>query len=377
MNPEKYKYDGIYTEGKNKGYGHKNHGSKAMKIIQQWMPESLLDVGCGYNEFVKNLRANHPFCSKAIGVDFSCPGADALADATNLLYGDKEFDTVTAFDMLEHLLPEQVDQVLSEFSRISKRFIFSICYLPSVNKFHGEPLHPTVHHENWWIMRIIKAGGTHIKKVDGYLTGKWNDTLLKVPDDKRIILVGNGPSIMEQDGAVIDSFDEVIRFNTYHIEEPFTEHSGTKTTIWTTFGKGSLPFGDQRPDRAIYIHGENSGPSYPVPTVYRIPLWCFEHLKASVGYHNEFLMGLKGDPFKPSPERDVIPSSGLLVTWWLLQVLGIPKVTLAGFDHFSKKKTGMHHYWINKSFKSPKEHSAMAEAHMFRQLHKAGRTEYL
>lgn len=45
----------------------------------------------------------------------------------------------------------------------------------------------------------------------------------------KILIVGNGPCVMkEKAGHLVDSFDEVVRFNGYQM---FPEHTGTKTTI--------------------------------------------------------------------------------------------------------------------------------------------------
>ena len=78
--------------------------------------------------------------------------------------------------------------------------------------------------------------------------------------------------------------------------------------------------------------------------------------------------------------RDVEPllaSSGLLVTAWLLDVVGVERVFLAGFDHFSKERSGQHHYWLPQSYKPPKEHDGPTEARMMEELWKSGRVVYL
>lgn len=47
-----------------------------------------------------------------------------------------------------------------------------------------------------------------------------------------IVIVGNGTSLLSRhNGQLIDSFDDVVRFNSYSIE-PYQSHVGTKTTIW-------------------------------------------------------------------------------------------------------------------------------------------------
>jgi hypothetical protein len=48
----------------------------------------------------------------------------------------------------------------------------------------------------------------------------------------RVLLVGNGPSIRERGlGSVIDSFDTVVRFNSF-VTKGLEEHAGSKTSLW-------------------------------------------------------------------------------------------------------------------------------------------------
>ena len=44
---------------------------------------------------------------------------------------DKAFDFITAWDVLEHLLEEQVDSAFAEMKRVSKQYAFTICGLAS------------------------------------------------------------------------------------------------------------------------------------------------------------------------------------------------------------------------------------------------------
>jgi hypothetical protein len=86
-NFEVYKYRGLYTHPQHAArYGHTCHGSNALPIIDEWKPVSLLDIGCGWNEFAAKVRtlANPPL--NVIGTDFACPGADLIADATSLTF---------------------------------------------------------------------------------------------------------------------------------------------------------------------------------------------------------------------------------------------------------------------------------------------------
>ena len=89
-----------------------------------YKPKSVLDVGCGHNEFAINLRENLGVIS--LGIDFACKSADKIADILDLPIKDKEFDFITAWDVLEHLLEEQVDLAFAEMKRVSKKYAFTI-----------------------------------------------------------------------------------------------------------------------------------------------------------------------------------------------------------------------------------------------------------
>jgi len=170
---EKQKYEGLYSDPKTKNrYGRTNHGKHAIPYVLESGCKSLLDVGCGHNNFVNNLKIQSPEI-KGVGVDFAGEWADITCCATKMPFVDKEFDMLTAFDMMEHLTPVQVDSVLKEMNRVSKNFIFSISYVPSVWKWQGKTLHPTVRSEEWWVDRIKKHGGKNIIKKRNYITGNW------------------------------------------------------------------------------------------------------------------------------------------------------------------------------------------------------------
>lgn len=170
---EKQKYDIIYSENKIPGYGHSNCGKNFLPFLND--VKSLVDIGCGHNQFSKLVKKQNP-SARVLGVDFSCPSADIIANATSLPFKRKEFEWATSFDMLEHLLPEEVDIALGEISRVSTYFCFSICYRDSVYKINDLTLHPTVRSEEWWTKKIEKAGGV-VQKTGRYLYGKWGKKL--------------------------------------------------------------------------------------------------------------------------------------------------------------------------------------------------------
>ena len=153
---ERDKYLWIYGKNGSRSYGKRNHGQFAYSIVKEYAPKSLLDVGCGKGQFVewaKNEGIN------AIGLDFAS-GYGIQADLLDMPFSDNSFDIVTAFDVLEHLLPETLEQGLSEMFRVARQWwVISIGYGQSKIKIPdgNMKLHPiATKDKNWWIPRLSK-----------------------------------------------------------------------------------------------------------------------------------------------------------------------------------------------------------------------------
>jgi ubiquinone/menaquinone biosynthesis C-methylase UbiE len=155
-----YNNTGVYTKnGKidtsgaiRKKYGHENSGKLFMRFIERIRPTSVIDIGCGHNEFANLVKDKLNI--ETVGVDFACPSADIMADADALPVGDKEFDLVTSFDTLEHITEEKIDQTLLEFRRVAHRFILFICLRGSLSRIDGGQLHVCKKSSDWWLSKI-------------------------------------------------------------------------------------------------------------------------------------------------------------------------------------------------------------------------------
>lgn len=359
------KYRGIYSDPRFARYGHTNHGAAAMPIVEREAPTSILDIGCGWNEFAQAWQARG---LRAIGVDFACPGADLVADlAGGLPYAEREWDLVTAFDVLEHLRPDQVDPALREMARISTRFLVSICYRDSSNRWQGHTLHPTVRNEAWWIAALRRAGAVEVRKEGTYLLGRWSSPLI-LPPSTRVVLVGNGPALLaEPRGEAIDGHDFVVRFNNYKLAG-YERHTGTRIDLWSNVGGDCGNEAGCR--RGLMI---NAG--FPVPPgldeVHVLPREIYDRYRRLLQDRAWIRSGCRIDA------TPLLASSGLMVTLWMLEHVGVEQVTLAGFDHFQKDRSPLHHYWIPRATKRPGEHDGDAEAGIFADLVAAGRVRYL
>lgn len=212
---------------------------------------------------------------------------------------------------------------------------------------------------SWWV-----------RKGDNYAPMFNVVTHSPVGEGESVILVGNGPGVLEHEyGRQIDAFAQVVRFNWYSIKG-FERHVGSKTTLWSTFGRGSLPRDpDERPQRAVYVHGEKPKAfAFPVAEAWGISRDFYNAVRERVRSVSQIEAEMK---------KPLLPTSGLVVALWLLEVYRVPTLALVGFDHFSKEKTGMHHYWLNRSFTKPPEHDGEAERAIFSGLVASKQITYL
>ena len=126
--------------------------------------KSILDFGTGTGEFCKDISSKYQN-SNVVGVDlatvdmgltneYSTKNCKFVPSGASVLpFEDKSFDLITSFLVLEHVHYENIDNLFSEFSRISKEgFIFQISH-QSKNSSNmrriSEPL-------SWWNEKISK-----------------------------------------------------------------------------------------------------------------------------------------------------------------------------------------------------------------------------
>lgn len=146
-------------------YGSTNHGKHAYEIVQSFNPKLVVDLDCGRNDFIKHLRT---LGIRGIGIDFVFPG-DVIGYMHCLPLASNSVDVITCFDALEHLLPEEVDDVLNEMRRVGRHFVFSICTRES--KICPN-LHPTVRPMSWWMEKISNISDC---RKDKYIVGTFKN----------------------------------------------------------------------------------------------------------------------------------------------------------------------------------------------------------
>lgn len=119
--------------------------------------KTLLDVGTGRGETLDEAR-DLGMRVKGTETVPDLLGPDVVeAYLPNLPFQDEEFEMVTCFEVLEHLLPKDVVPALCELSRCaSKWLVVSVCTAPDF--VGGVNLHPSARSEAAWKEAFKEAG---------------------------------------------------------------------------------------------------------------------------------------------------------------------------------------------------------------------------
>jgi len=164
-------YDKTWTEG---GYPRQScWGCRfAVDVISKLQVHTILDAGTGNGALVRLMREHG---KNAYGIELSravleaeCPdmlqkGFVEPGILTNLPYEDNSFDLVFSADVLEHIHPEEAEQVISELVRVSRRHVFLSISLKGHTKATAgnddeAHRHTMLRPREWWHAKFREAG---------------------------------------------------------------------------------------------------------------------------------------------------------------------------------------------------------------------------
>lgn len=133
------------------------HGEKAIAAYDD--ARTALDFGCGNGHAVRAMRAaGHEW----FGLEYSQAAFDKyLAEpwffvGETTQFADRQFDLLYSTEVLEHVPPDNVEEVIADLARITDRYMFlTISLRPSSqnNRFHC-----TLRPRAWWEERFVAAG---------------------------------------------------------------------------------------------------------------------------------------------------------------------------------------------------------------------------
>ncbi|MBT3293682.1 MAG: class I SAM-dependent methyltransferase [Verrucomicrobia bacterium] len=152
-------------------------------------PSSLLELGCGYGDFIRQVRAH-----KRLALDLNGDARQWLpeevsfrqGDCTDLSYlPDRSVANVFASNLLEHLTHEQLDRLMPEIKRIlapsGRLLLIQPNYRLCAATYFDDYTHVTVF-SDVGLSGLLAAHGLRVRKcIPGLLPFSMKSTLPKYP----------------------------------------------------------------------------------------------------------------------------------------------------------------------------------------------------
>jgi hypothetical protein len=160
-------------------------------IVQTMRPQTLIDVGCARGWFIKRMldagvKAEGIDSSRAAWKEAATPEVQKhikVGHLTDLEH--RRYDVLTAFDVMEHIFEEDVEDAIQAMKNAAGRYIvMNICTSPDNEGTHsikkGAPIpddlewlavsgHVTIRHRPWWKGRLEDEDW----EVDDEIFQKW------------------------------------------------------------------------------------------------------------------------------------------------------------------------------------------------------------
>ncbi len=160
--------DGINTFS---GRSLENNLFDIKKIISDTASVDLLDYGCGkaiwYTNTITVNNIEYSGVSNFWNIkEFYLfdPGVDKYSKKPN-----KKFDGVVCTDVLEHIHPDDIENVVTEIFSFAKKFVFFDIATVEDNKIlsNGENAHLIVKPHKWWLdfLKPFNSKNNHLKIV--------------------------------------------------------------------------------------------------------------------------------------------------------------------------------------------------------------------
>ncbi len=185
------------------------------------------------------------------------------------------------------------------------------------------------------------------------------------PSQVKVIIVGNGPSILDnKNGHKIDAFDVVVRINNFQTIG-FEEYSGFRRDVLFTCRLNEFNSAAEISSFREVIISLLMNPLDGVTISEKI----LEHpnITTRIDWPHVYELGMRAGIVRPQ-----YPSTGLICIDYMIRRYGA--VTITGFDFF---KRGNGHYFSKEERKSPPRHNGLKEKQFVLQLQKEGKLSFL
>lgn len=144
------------------------------RVLKALPRGSLLDVGTGRGETLTIAKSfGHTVKGTEVVPYLLKPPVIEYAQAHALPFPDGTFDHVTCFDVLEHLLEDDLAPALREFQRVARKTVTVSAAVKS-HIYQGVELHPSARSFEAWHELIIGTWGGGIRNGNaGKYSGLW------------------------------------------------------------------------------------------------------------------------------------------------------------------------------------------------------------
>lgn len=136
-------------KSRTKGFGGKTKNlGKFHKYVEMWQPRSLLDYGCGKGGILSDLQSRYRH--------INCAGYDPAVDMFNNT--PTPVECVFSNDVLEHIEPEYLNQVLCHINELSTLCVWlRIDTVPARKRLRdGRNAHLILEDQTWWTKQISR-----------------------------------------------------------------------------------------------------------------------------------------------------------------------------------------------------------------------------
>jgi hypothetical protein len=135
--------------------------STVSKVCNMYGVEELLDYGAGKGRLAKHLQVDHPMRIQMY--DPAIPKWSEKPDPAEM---------VACIDVLEHIEPELLENVLDDLKRVTKRIgFFTVSCVPAEKTLSdGRNAHLIQAPCEWWLPKFMERFELHIfqRTVDGF-----------------------------------------------------------------------------------------------------------------------------------------------------------------------------------------------------------------
>ena len=136
------------NENRSKGFGGKVKPlGQFNPLMEEWKPATLLDYGCGKGAILLHLSNTYPntICE---GYDPAVNGYQKIREGT--------FECVFSIDVLEHIEPTFLNNVLHHIDNLATRFIWLRIDTKSARKKlpNGDNAHLIIEDSTWWTQKL-------------------------------------------------------------------------------------------------------------------------------------------------------------------------------------------------------------------------------